>query len=193
MKRSNNGGAVFTTVQIVYMALFTALNIALTRVSNLYIIPNLLRFNLGFIAVVMLARIVNPWVGGLCAAAADLIGYFMLPSGGAFFPGFTLNAIVVGLIYGLFRYKRRAGVVNAVMSNTAVVIIVDLVLTSCWLAVTSGTPFLTLVYLRLIKLVLIPVQAAVVITLDKALSPLIDKTLSNFGRRTKQGEDTKCS
>jgi ECF transporter S component (folate family) len=48
----------------------------------------------------------GPLVAAMSGGIADVIKYILKPDG-AFFPGFTLNEILVGFIYGLFFYGRK--------------------------------------------------------------------------------------
>ena len=47
----------------------------------------------------------GPAAGSLFAGALDILKYMIKPTGG-FFPGFTLVAMLAGVIYGSFYYKK---------------------------------------------------------------------------------------
>ena len=48
----------------------------------------------------------GPVVGSVFAGTMDILKYLIKPTG-AFFPGFTLIAMLAGLIYGSFYYKKE--------------------------------------------------------------------------------------
>ena len=61
-----------------------------------------MRFSTSFIPVVIGARLFGVWGGMAVYGIGDLVGAIAFPTGGAFFPGYTVTAAIVGLIFGLF-------------------------------------------------------------------------------------------
>jgi ECF transporter S component (folate family) len=102
-------------------------------------------------------------VGG----CGDFVGAIVFPSG-AYFPGFTLTAAMIGLIYGLFLHKK----VTPVRIVAAVVIsqiVCSLGLNTLWLSMMTGTGFAALLSTRLIQaLVTGAVQIATIFVLQGA-------------------------
>src|SRR5690554_5360165 len=86
------------------LGLLTAVSIVLTRVFGV-VLPiagaGALRLSFGEIPIILAGMLFGPGAGALTGLAADLIGYLINSHGGAFFPGFTLSAVLTGLIPGL--------------------------------------------------------------------------------------------
>lgn len=66
-----------------------------------------LRISFGFTAMAVIAMLFGPSVSVPAAIVSDLLGLVLNPSGGYFF-GFTITAILSGLIYSLFLFDRSA-------------------------------------------------------------------------------------
>ena len=83
----------------------SAMLIALDLLLNSFriVVSNLLEISFSFVALAVCAMQYGPILGMLVGAITDVLGHF-LRSSGAFFPGFTINAILSGLIYGCFFY-----------------------------------------------------------------------------------------
>jgi ECF transporter S component (folate family) len=85
---------------IMFCGLFIALQIVLRRITNIDF--GFVRVNLEFVAVALGGAILGPLWNGLICAASDIIGFLMVPGQGAFFPGYTLSALLKGMAYGFF-------------------------------------------------------------------------------------------
>lgn len=145
---------------IVTLGLLVALNILLSRFFSVQPTP-FLRINFGFLAVAAAGLLFGPLAGGAAAAVADVLGYFIFPSGGAYFPGITVSALLAGIIYGLFLHRQRPSLIRCLLAAAAVCLFVDAGLTTFWLTlILPGKTFAVLFWPRLIKsLVAIPVQS----------------------------------
>ena len=135
MKRKNKNN-LFT---LTCLALLTAMQIILAR----YLVINIsdsLRFSLSFIPVVIAARRFGI-VGGMAVyGVGDFLGALVFPTTGAYFPGFTVTAVVAGLIYGLFLSK-KSGPVRIVLSVLASQLVCTLLMNSYWLSTLMGSEF----------------------------------------------------
>ncbi len=145
---------------LVTLGLLVALNILLSRFLSFQPTP-FLRINFGFLAVAAAGILFGPLAGGAAAAVGDLLGYFIFPSGGAYFPGITVSALLAGVLYGLFLHGRRVTVLRCLAVNAAVCLCIDAGLTTWWLTmILPGKTFAVLFVPRLIKaLIAIPVQS----------------------------------
>ena len=97
MQNIRGSDPVPNTKKLIVSAQLLALDVVLTRL--LAINTPLMKIGLGFAAVALCAILYGPWWAALVAALGDLVGALLFPTG-AFFPGFTLVAVVGGLIYG---------------------------------------------------------------------------------------------
>ena len=84
-------------------AIFSALHLVL----NQFTIPvsQLLEVGFDFLAVAAIGYLCGPWVAGLSGIVTDVLGYVLRPNG-PYFPGWTLSAVLVGILYGLWLYRR---------------------------------------------------------------------------------------
>ncbi len=134
------------------LALLCAMQIVFAR---FLVIPigSSVRFSLSFIAVVIAAKHFGIVGGVLVYGLGDFLGATIFPTGGAFQVGFTLTAIVSGLIYGVFLGKEldrfwkkiipfdKKGIIRIVLSVLSSQIICSLLLNSFWLSFYYGMPF----------------------------------------------------
>ena len=121
------------------LALLTAMQIILARYLAIPVSESM-RFTTSFIPVVIAARRFGI-VGGMAVyGIGDFLGAIIFPAGGAYFPGFTVTAVVAGLIYGLFLAK-KSGVVRIVLSVLLSQFICTLGMNSYWLSMLMGSSY----------------------------------------------------
>ena len=111
----------------------------------------------------------GPVVGGVFGGALDLLKYLIKPTG-AFFPGFTLGAMVAGVLYGCILYKRPLTIRRVLVAELTVAIICNMLLGTLWLSMLYGKGFLVLLPMRVFKnLVMWPVNSILFYSVGKAL------------------------
>jgi riboflavin transporter len=92
------------TRKITLASLLTALAIVLTRFVSIIIplggYPSL-SIDLGSVPIILSGIFLGPIFGGIVGFSSDIIGFFINGRGGVFHFGFTLNAILSGVIPGL--------------------------------------------------------------------------------------------
>ena len=103
---------------------------------------------------------------------ADIIKYLLKPTGPFFF-GFTFNAILGAVIYGVMLYKKPISFKRILASKIVVAIVVNVFLNTYWLSMLYGNAFMAILPPRLIKqIIMVPIQSimlyAVVEVLAKA-------------------------
>ena len=154
---------------LVMLAMLTALEIVLERFCSFQAWN--LRVGFSFTALALAGMLFGPAAAGGVGAAGDLIGMLLFPNG-TFFPGFTLTAVLKGLVYGFFLHRsQKAGrIIGAVL-------VVELILSQClqtlWLSVLYGSPYGAIFVTRLTQTaVMIPVQLLVLFALSKIIRPL---------------------
>lgn len=134
--------------EVIFNLVFTALLIALQVIISRFLSIQLLNHKIGFsfVPVVIAARMFGPLGAMAVYGIGDIIGALAFPSG-AYFPGFTASAIISGLIFGLFLWKKS----NPVRVTLAVFLnqlITSFLLNSLWLSITTGKPFITELAIR---------------------------------------------
>ncbi|AOR24363.1 folate family ECF transporter S component [Clostridium taeniosporum] len=111
-----------------------------------------------FLASVTISMLFGPIVGAMCGGLSDILNYLINPKG-AFFVGFTLSAMMSGLIYGSILYKKKITVTRCAIANIISVIFVDIMMNTFWLSILFGKGFYALLHLRVFKnLTMIPIN-----------------------------------
>ena len=90
--------------KVILSGILLALLIVLNRFVSIK--TQLLVIDLTFIPLMMGSIWLGPKYTTLIAVLGDFLGAMLFPFG-AYFPGFTVSAGLVGLIYGIFLYKKQ--------------------------------------------------------------------------------------
>lgn len=123
--------------QVAVIAMLTALYVVLNRFASV----SAWNINIGFsfVATVTAACMYGIPGGILVGGLGDLIGAILFPKG-AYFPGFTLCAVLVGLIYALFLRKSKSFISIALAAVTSQTIS-SLLLNTLWISILFGADF----------------------------------------------------
>lgn len=124
------------------------------------------------IAALLLGPVPAMAVGGI----ADLLGCIIRPTG-PYFPGFTLNMIVMGLVYGIFFYAKKPKLWKIIVARLILALVIDLFLTPLWLHLLYGTPLVWALFVeRLIKCaVTCPIEIVLMLIVNNAAFKLRQK------------------
>lgn len=161
------------TEKLVFTAFMIALEIVLSKIVSVNI--SFLRIGFGFLPIAILAIMYGAWWSGIAYAIGDVIGGFLFPTG-AFFPGFTVTALLTGIIFGLVLHKKKVTFKRALVASTLVCVLCNLLLNTYWLTFIIGKGFKVLLASRAIKeLISIPAMAILIVAVDKALYAVIHK------------------
>lgn len=111
----------------------------------------------------------GPTVGAVFGAAMDILTFIVRPTG-SFFPGFTISAIVTGIIFGICLYKRPLSLKRIVIANLIHLIFVNILMNTYWLTILLDTGFLALLPIRALKgVVMMPIETLLLFTLIKGM------------------------
>ena len=103
----------------------------------------------------------GPVVGMIYNGLLDILKYMIKPTG-PFFPGFTLNAMLAGLIYGTILYRRKLSFVRVLAAEFLVCLVCNVILNTWMLSFLYGKGFMVLLPARLLKnAIQCPVNAAI--------------------------------
>lgn len=129
-----------------------ALLIALTVIVDFFTFQpfQYLHLSFEFVPKAAIGMLFGPVPGMLAGAASDLISFALNPKG-AYFPGYTLTAVVSGLIYGLILYRRKITWPRAAVAVAAVTLVCNVGLNNLWTFLLMGPGFWGLLPARLIK------------------------------------------
>lgn len=150
---------------LVMMGILVAFCIAVEPLT-LVITPDLMiRWSFVFIAIA--GFMFGPVSAGLAAVAVDIINFMLFPKG-AFFPGYTVSALLGGLIYGIFLYRRKVRswgfIVLAVACKTVINVGINICLNTYWTTFFSEKSWIVLLPTRIIKnIALLPVECVIII------------------------------
>ena len=154
---------------LVLTAVMAALEFVLHRVLSFQTWS--IQLHLGFIPIVILAILCGPVYAAVGAALGEMLGYFLLPSPGAFyFPGFTITAFITGLIFGFFLYQTKKKYSSVIIPVILVNILLTFGLDMYWLHVLYQWSFIVMLPDRFLKIALmIPAQLLLIFPLRELL------------------------
>lgn len=102
----------------------------------------------------------GPVVGGAIGLISDPLGYIVHPAG-FFFPGFTLNAMLIGILFGFVFYKRKVTWKSVILTSLTVTIVINWGLTTLWLSIMFKNAFFVLLGARIVKnIILFPIDTS---------------------------------
>jgi ECF transporter S component (folate family) len=143
--------------KIAFIGLFIAIEIVLTRFLSIQ--TPIVRIGFTFLPIALTGIMFGPLFAGLTAALADIVGMMLFPTGGAFFPGFTISALLTGVIYGLFLYRKPKSFWRISLAVIVISVFVHLGLDTLWLWMLTGKGIFVLLPARMIKsLIMLPIQ-----------------------------------
>ncbi len=139
------------------MAILVALQVV-TRFLTISVAP-WLRISFTFLPIAAASMLLGPVHGALVGGLGDVVGFFAFPTGGSYFPGFTITNVVIGLIYGLFLHKAYKDFTfssktvwfKLLLCELTVTIVCYLLLNTLWLTILQGKAFIAIFPARLIK------------------------------------------
>ncbi len=152
-------------------AMFAALAMILNSVASISIGPYI---KIGFSAIPnqLVDYLFGPVTGSLFAGVLDIVKYVLKPDG-AFFFGFTFNAMLAAFIYGCFYYKKKLTLWRVLLAKLIVILVVNVFLNTLWLDMLYGKGFLVLLPARAVKnLIMWPIDSVIFL----ALTRLIEQT-----------------
>lgn len=129
-----------------------------------------------FLPVAVAALLLGPAAAMIVGGVSDILGAIITPTG-PYFPGFTLNMIIVGLIYGIFFFREKPKLWKIIVARLIIAVAVDLILTPLWLHILYSTPLVWAFWIeRFIKCaVVIPIEVVLIFTVNSAVSRLKSK------------------
>ena len=139
----------------------TAVLMALDLVLSMFVsiqITQTLKLGLAFLAVSLMGMLYGPVMAGIGAGITDVLSAVIHPTG-PFFPGFTLTALLGGLIYGCLLYEEKISVKRLIGCKLLINVFLNLLLNSLWLKLLYGSAFFAMLPMRAFKnLALLPLE-----------------------------------
>ena len=156
-----------STKMLVTAGILIALNIVLSRFLSINLWN--MKFGFTFVSLFVAGYFYGPGFAAIVAGIADVIGALLFPSA-AFFPGFTISAILEGAVFGLFLHKKQTKfrILCAVLLNQ---LVVSLLITTLWISILHGAPYEGLLMTRIVQcLIMIPVQFITISVMTRMLA-----------------------
>ena len=167
---------------VTVMAMFAAISVVLGYFT--LVLGDYLKIGFSTIANQFVYYLFGPVAGGLFGGALDILKYIIRPTG-AYFPGFTLGAMIGGSLYGCFLYKRPISLARVLVAELTVSIVCNMLLGTLWLSMLYGKAFMALLPMRVFKNVIMwPVNSMLFYTIGKTLEASgIFRLLKTVGRK----------
>lgn len=167
---------------VTVMAMFAAISVVLGYFT--LVLGDYLKIGFSTIANQFVYYPFGPVAGGLFGGALDILKYIIHPTG-AFFPGFTISAMVGGVLYGCFLYKRPISFWRVLAAELTVSIICNMLLGTLWLSMLYGKAFMALLPMRVFKNIMMwPVNSILFYTIGKTLEASgVFRLLKTVGRK----------
>lgn len=122
------------------IAMLLALRVVLGLFANatLPAFGNTVKLSAAFLPIALTGAMFGPLPAMLVGAMGDVLSFILAPTGGAFFPGFTVSGLLTGLIYGMALYKNQITLPRVVIGWTVNMLAVETFLAAYWLWVLYG-------------------------------------------------------
>ena len=128
-----------------------------------------LKISLGHLALAPTAILFGPVVASLQGALSDILGFLLKPTG-PYFPGFTLTALLGGLIYGLFLYKTEHKTWQIIAARLIIIVFVNICLNTVFLTMLYGPSRLATLPLRAFKnIIQLPIDCLLLGAVSRAV------------------------
>jgi ECF transporter S component (folate family) len=164
----------FTTRDIVYLGLFIAINIILTRFASVKLIfggVEYIRIGFGVLPLFFCSILLGPKQGMIVGILGDLIGYQINPSG-IFLPQFTMIAGLTGFLPGLLHkfFKLKIAFFHLIFVIAITQLVTTVLLTPYVLWQIFGIPLIINIPPRLLSVtVTTPLFAYLILIMQKRL------------------------
>lgn len=158
------------TITAMLMALSCVLSFAKVGIT-----PSI-NVTLYFLPISVGALMLGPIPAAIIGAIADLLGCFIAPTG-PYFPGFTLNTFIIGIIYGIFYFSKKPQIWKVIIARLIVMVVIDLILTPLWLHILYSMPLVWAFWVeRFIKCaIVVPIEIILMIMINTAVYKLNEK------------------
>ena len=149
------------TQNLVLCGLMAALAVVLNYTTSIYITPNI-RIGFSGLPNRVVEYLFGPGIGAIFGGMMDILKYLLKPDGGAFFFGYTLSAMIAGVIYGSILYKKPLKVWRIFIAELLIKAIVNCGLNTLWLSVMNGKAFMAFLPARVLKnMIMLPIDTAI--------------------------------
>ena len=166
---------------VAFCGLMCALSVVLGTFATINLGPYL-KIGLSGLPNQIVDYLFGPSVGAIFSGALEVLKFALRPDG-VYFPGFTLSAVLAGMIYGHVLYRRPLTVVRVAVAHTLVKVLVNLGCNTLWLAILYKKAIWALFPARVMaNLIRLPgdvfVTYVLLKTVERAILPLFSSLRS---------------
>ena len=163
---------------VAFCGLMCALAIVLGTFATINLGPYL-KIGLSGLPNQIVDYLFGPVAGAIFSGALEILKFALRPDG-VYFPGFTLSAILAGMIYGHVLYRRPLTVARVAVAHTLVKLLINLGCNTLWLAILYKKAMWALFPARVMaNLVRLPgdvfVTYVLLKTVERAILPLFSR------------------
>lgn len=164
---------------------------ALAIVLNLTVridLGNYIRISFSGLANRIVEFILGPIIGCIFGAVTDILNFIVKPVG-AFFPGFTFDKMLEGLIFGMILYKKPLSIPRVFSAQLLVKLIINCGFNTLWMCVLYGQTVKAILPLRLVKnAIMLPIDTLITFLVLTAVAQILKQL--NFQIVTKKNANT---
>ncbi len=154
--------------------------------STMALFGNAVKISINFLPIAVAAALFGPIGAGLVGALGDIISFFLNSAGTTYFPGFTINGFITGIILGIFLYKNNINIKSVLTSWSINAVLIEVLLSGYWLYFIYGAgtkdSFMLYLWTRVISEAIKFVPTVLIILgVGKVTSQLHSAIKENFG------------
>ena len=156
------------------VSMLLAMSIVISFVGSVRLTETL-KIGLGYLITALLGMLYGPFTAAIAAGAGDIIKYLLKPDGAYFF-GFTLTAMLGGMVDGCFLYREKCTIFRAIASKSLISLLLNCCLNTFWISLLYGMPFLGALGPRVIKnVVALPFEIILLYIVLNGMSKVVDR------------------
>lgn len=139
-KLINSAKELKTVYGLTAIAMLLAIRVVLGFFANstLAFFGNTVKLSGAFIPISVAGAMFGPIPACLVGALGDIISFMLNPTGGGYFPGFTISGLLTGLIYGFAFYKNQVTIPRAIIGWVVNMLLVETFLNAYWLLILNN-------------------------------------------------------
>lgn len=152
---------------LVQVALLVAIEVVLSRWFS--IATPFVKIGFAFVPLAICGTLFGPVWACAAGGVADFLGANLFPIG-PYFPGFTLSAMLTGVVFGLCLHRKEIKWGHIVVAVAVNHLVISLFLTTFWIHLLYGAPYLQLLATRVLQnAIMIPIEFAVLRLIQKPI------------------------
>ncbi len=179
MSKPNIFKASLRSLKSVKGLCLSAMLIAVGCILNMFFkfsIGQIINISFTFLPIAIAALVLGPIPAMAVGAVSDILACIIKPTG-PYFPGFTLNMIIMAFVFSLFFYGKKPDISRIIAARLIIAVIVDITLIPIWLHLLYGTPLVWALYIeRLPKIAIaVPIEIILIFLVNTAIYKYKDK------------------